>query len=433
MSRRADFPIMPICIGLIIAATAALGIYLVTTLPKDTDDGRIRLTLALPISNERGRAIFQNEVNHFMEAHPHIEVNLRFVAGNYYQNLLIMIAGGVPPDLMGMGAEFGSFADRGAFLDLTDRIQHDPLIDLENLPPEILKWYQTNGRQIGIPYAISTMFVAYNKRLFDEQGLAYPTDDWNYDDFLKMAKALTLDRDGDGTIDQFGYRGILSPELFGAHILSHDGSEPTCDTPEMIEFVQTNIDLAYTHRVMPNPDATSAEMDGLDIYSYFRNGRAAMMNFATWHLPSMREKFTGLDWDIVLLPIVKQRAQWASSNAILISAQTPYPNEAWQLCKVFFDSDFQNTISDSAMPSNQKVAQDAVAAHRGRPENIRTLLVARSHLRPSPRVPHLVELDEIWWRACQSAWARRLSPNEAMRRAQVEMHRLLERKRRIGS
>src|SRR5439155_1169788 len=32
----------------------------------------------------------------------------------------------------------------------------------------------------------------------------YPTDDWTWDDFLRVAKQVTRDTDGDGSIDQWG-------------------------------------------------------------------------------------------------------------------------------------------------------------------------------------------------------------------------------------
>ena len=70
--------------------------------------------------------IFQNVVDRFQRTHPDITVQLYPVLGdNYYQKLLVMMASGNSPDLMWMGQSFGEFAQRGAFLDITDRVKHD--------------------------------------------------------------------------------------------------------------------------------------------------------------------------------------------------------------------------------------------------------------------------------------------------------------------
>ena len=42
-----------------------------------------------------------------------------------------------------------------------------------------------------IPQNLSSLVVYYNKELFDAAGVAYPSDDWTWDDFVETAKALT--------------------------------------------------------------------------------------------------------------------------------------------------------------------------------------------------------------------------------------------------
>ena len=57
-----------------------------------------------------------------------------------------------------------------------------------------------------------------------------------------------------------------------------------------------------------------------------------------------------MDWDYVLCPKVKRRAQWASSSAIVISADTRYPDEAWELCKVFLVMNFKKRTRIPVFP-----------------------------------------------------------------------------------
>ena len=43
--------------------------------------------------------------------------------------------------------------------------------------------YTIGRKNLGIPKDFDTNGLFYNKELFDKAGLAYPTDDWTYDDF----------------------------------------------------------------------------------------------------------------------------------------------------------------------------------------------------------------------------------------------------------
>ena len=188
-----------------------LGTYLVSTGPQRTTGTghKIKLTLAIgpgPIF----RAAINEAIKTFEREHPQVEVQVLEVGGNYYQKILIMMASRMAPDLIWMGQSFGEFADRGAFLDITDRVARD--VDIKAFHPQAIEWYRRNGRQIGIPYSIDISYVVYNKALFDEAGIAYPSADWDFNEFVEKARALTRDRNGDGRTDQFGYTGWFPAE-----------------------------------------------------------------------------------------------------------------------------------------------------------------------------------------------------------------------------
>jgi len=381
---------------------------------------RVRLVLTIA-GGLRERPLYEGAAREFMDAHPDVEVETRVVGGRYYQKILVMMAGRVAPDLMWMGQSFSEFAERGAFLDITDRVAKE--VDTRHFLPQALNWYRMNGRQLGIPFAVDIQFLVYNKALFDKAGVAYPTADWDFAEFLDKAKRLTLDKDEDGRIDQYGFKGELDRSVFGAQFISPDGRRAQCNTPEMLEFLQTNLDMAYKHHIVPTPE--EGQQEGLDNYTLFAQGRVAMMVMYTWNLPWLADRFADVDWDLALNPKVKQRGQWASSQAIVIAADTRHPDEAWELCKVFFGEKFQKGMSFRGMPSNLKVARDVIASHRGKPASLGLLHTAKDFLYPTPRVPHLQELQSLWRQGCATAWARRATPAEAMARAQRQVTRAI--------
>lgn len=372
--------------------------------------------------------MYQGVVKRFEEAHPNITVQILEIPANYYGKVLVMIAGHNAPDLMWMGQSFAEFAARGVFLDLSDKLKAE--VDLDEYLPQALSWYKVGGKQYGIPFGIDMNYIAYNKKLFDQAGVPYPTDDWDYDTFLRTAKALTRDIDRDGYIDQYGYKGDLEKSSFGAQVISSDGKEVLCNRPEMIEALRTNLDLARKHRVSPLPE--DSDFQGLDTYTYFRQGKAAMMMFYTWNLPFLRRQCSDMDWDIVNNPTIRQRGHWASSQAILVSSATRHPAEAWLLCKEFFCDDVQRTMAARGLPPSRRVAELVIREYREsglQPANIAALQKASDSLYPFPRIPNLSEILSLYGSAAGGVPTGRATPEEAMVRAEKAIVLYLKRKR----
>jgi len=414
-----------ILLGVAVIGVLLLGWGYYRSHREQSAEGKVHLVLAINVDRYR-RPIFKAAVESFRQTHPHIEVELQTPFGRYYQKMLTMMAGKMAPDLMWMGESFAEFADRGAFLDITDKVNKE--VNTEDFLPHSLSWYRVNGRQYGVPYGIQMNIYAYNKKLFDEAGIPYPSDDWTFDEFLAITKKLTIDKDGDGRIDQYGFRGGLYPASFGAEFISTDGQRALCNTPEMIKFIQTDIDLAHKYKVQPSVEMQLQEGRlQPDIYTPFIQGRYAIINIFDTQRPRLIEKFSMMDWDYVLCPKVKRRAQWASSSAIVISADTRYPDEAWELCKVFFGDEFQKANAYTCLPSNLRVAAEFIAEHRGPPLNLKALLKAKDYIYVTPRVPHLSELAAIWNYEKERALMGFVTPTEAMEEAQKKMTRAIEK------
>ncbi|MBT7299042.1 MAG: sugar ABC transporter substrate-binding protein [Victivallales bacterium] len=388
-------------------------------------DGKVHLVLSVP-ADERTRPMYRGVVDRFIEKHPHVEVEILEIPRNYYSKVLIMIAGRNAPDLIWMGQSFAEFAARGVFMDLSGRIEQE--VKLDEFLPQALSWYKIDGKQYGIPFGIDMNFIAYNRKLFEAAGVPCPTDDWTFDEFLDRAKRMTVDADGDGRPEQYGFKGGLERAAFGAHVITSDGQQPLCNSPEMIRALQVGMDLADKWKVSPLPE--DSDVQSLDTYAYFRQGKAAMMTMYTWNLPFLVEKCGGMDWDIVNMPTVKQRGHWASSQAILVSVDTPHPEESWLLCQEFFADKVQKTMAQRGLPPNQRVAREYMAEFKGPPANWAALYKARDSLYPTPRIANLSEIMSLYSSASSGVSAHRATPEDAMAKAEKAINLYLKRKRR---
>ena len=388
-------------------------------------DGKVRLVLAVSVG-ARERESYQTAVRDFEARHPDIDVEIMEIPGNFYQKVLVMIAGRNAPDLMWMGQGFQEFAARGVFLDVTDRVARD--IDVAEFAPEAIDWYRFDNRQYGVAFGLDMRFIAYNKALFDAAGVSYPKNHWTYDQFLDAARKLTRDTDGDGRIDQYGFEGVLDVSAFNARVVDDEGTRALCDSPEMIDYLQTNLDLAEKHRVMPRGRQMVNEAFE-DLVSTFRQGRVAMMTMATWNLADLQQRCADMRWDIVTDPVVRKAGHWASSQSIVISADTRHPDEAWLLCQAFLARDFQKSIVPRVLPSNLQVQRELVAEQTDAPPTYATLVEVSRSLHRMARVANLNELMRFWFDACDSVWTLRDTPQSAMQRAAREINHTLQMRR----
>ncbi len=147
----------------------------------------------------------------FMETHPDIQINLVY-QGHYRdlsQKLLAAVLAGKPPVMAQMYEDWTvKFIDAGALLLLEPYVSEDILADI----PESLitsNTFEVDGKKVlvTLPFNKSAMVLFYNTDLIDK-----PPTTW--DELLEMAKSLTVDKDGDGKIDQYGFGIRPYPELF---------------------------------------------------------------------------------------------------------------------------------------------------------------------------------------------------------------------------
>src|SRR5262245_33148630 len=101
------------------------------------------------------------------------------------------------------GDGFASDRHRGLITDLTPLIERDK-VDMSDFLPDVLKIYQSEGKQWGIPFLTTGSYVYYNKKLFDEAKVPYPPTNWDdtswtWQAYVDTAKKLTKNIDDPNT------------------------------------------------------------------------------------------------------------------------------------------------------------------------------------------------------------------------------------------
>ncbi len=298
------------------------------------------VTLTIAVYAEPSRTPGQEAMwKGFAEAHPELPLEVQSADfSTYYTKLNANIAAGTTPDVFMMsGAYFYNGAMNNAFMALDDRLAAANVNLGEYFTEEPNMKYK--GKILGIPKEIDIMALAYNKTMFDGAGVAYPTNDWKWDDLLNAATQLTRkNAQGQQTYGIYAVNNVQ--EMWGdlvrengGRMLTPDLKQAALNSPEAIEAIQFAVDLIYKHQVSPTPQGVSSlpgyiESGG----SPFMTGLVAMKfqgNYEMTLLTSIKD----FEWDVVTMPTQKQKGGLGWTQSWVMGANTPHPDESWTLFK----------------------------------------------------------------------------------------------------
>lgn len=142
----------------------------------------------------------------FMEKYPNIKVSAEYQGfDGYHDKLVTQISSGTEPDVFQLdnNVYFASLAANDKLGDLTPYIGNE--LKLDDYPESALTWAQYNGVQYGVPSGLNGPLFIWNKEIFDEAGVEYPTNDWSWDDFEKACLEIH---------EKTGKYGMKEPSYF---------------------------------------------------------------------------------------------------------------------------------------------------------------------------------------------------------------------------
>lgn len=121
----------------------------------------------------------------YSRLHPEVAFEMVTSSWDYYfETLSLETARGNMPDLMQMDYQYiATYSQNGSLGDLTPFVE-DGTIRTEDMDGNILRCGEIRGRLTGIAAGTSVLSMVYNPRVFDEAGLSYPENGWNWEDFV---------------------------------------------------------------------------------------------------------------------------------------------------------------------------------------------------------------------------------------------------------
>ncbi len=156
-----------------------------------------------------------------------------------------------------------------------------------------------------MPWNVQVLYVYYRPSIFEAAGVEVPT---TYQEFLEAIEKCTMDIDGDGKIDVYGYgmRGAKGgQEPWGSFIYGEGGNFDDLTSANAIKGMQNFIDI-YEKGYVPK----TATSDGFsEIIANFKNGLTAM---TIHHTGSSADMVEALGDDVSAFPFPAGAGQWTS-------------------------------------------------------------------------------------------------------------------------
>jgi multiple sugar transport system substrate-binding protein len=239
-------------------------------------------------------------IDQYNSDHPDVDVTqLVSSSDRVLQKVLTAVRGGTPPDVAYM---FGSWSPNIAkipqVVDMSSYVK-DPAWHWNDFYEGERAAATVGDKIVGVPALVDNLAIVYNKKLFQEAGVAPPSPSWTWDDFRAAAKQLTDPSKkqygwlipADGSEDTVWHFDAMLWEA-GGDILSADNTQAAFNSDAGVKALTMLQEMAVTdHSVYL--DTTNSNGTKL-----MNSGKVAMMVTGPWDLSSLPD----IDYGVQVMP-----------------------------------------------------------------------------------------------------------------------------------
>ncbi len=266
-------------------------------------DGKTRLKFQ--IWDVAQRDSMQAICDAYTAKNPNVTIEVQVTSWNeYWTKLEAAAESNTMPDIFWMHTnQILYYSDFGMLADVTDLYNDVEADYYQNHFSEISigNAQGSNGRMYGVPKDKDNIFLVYNKEMFDAAGVAYPDENWTWDD-LTAASAQIYDKTGKYGFmayndDQMGYWSFVYQA--GGCILTEDKTKAGFDQPgtkKGMEFYVGMQDNDWCPKQTYFAETAPGTAFFSEVGSMYVEGNWELMNKCI-NFPNMDGK-----WDIAPMP-----------------------------------------------------------------------------------------------------------------------------------
>lgn len=311
----------------------------------------------------------------FEAAHPGVKVEMIDLGGSDYTTVLgtQLTGSGYSFDVVSMKdvPQYTNLVNRGILEPLDDYIAKDN-VDLDAYKG-LTDQVTIDGKLYELPFRSDFWLIYYNKDVFDNAGVPYPTNDMTLAEYDEIARKLTVDTPGAEVYGAHYHTWRSAVQLFG--IL--DGKHTILDGN--YDFLKPHYERALAEQTDGVcQDYATLRTSNLHYTGAFAQGNIGMMNMGSWFIATLIEKIgTGEyadipNWGLVKYPHdegVEPGSTLATITSLAIPATAQDKDMAWEFVKFITGEEGAKILAETgtipAIMSDEIAA--AIAAVEGYP------------------------------------------------------------------
>jgi multiple sugar transport system substrate-binding protein len=165
-----------------------------------------------------------------------------------------------------------------------------PGVNWDDYFPAVRLAATVGDKVIGIPALVDNLALVYNKKLFDQAGIAYPTADWTWTDFRAAAQKLT-----NASTKQFGWAYVNDGSedtvwrfwallwQAGGDILTADNTKAAFNSAAGLKAMLLLRDMAVTDK------SVYLDSGNGNYLNLFNSGKIAMLWTGPWDIATINK------------------------------------------------------------------------------------------------------------------------------------------------
>ncbi|MGL5436291.1 MAG: ABC transporter substrate-binding protein [Lachnospiraceae bacterium] len=311
----------------------------------------------------------------FEAAHPGVKVEMVDLGGSDYMTVLgtQLTGSGYSFDVVTMKdvPQYTNLVNRGILEPLDDYIAKDN-VDL-NAYKGLTDQVTIDGKLYELPFRSDFWLIYYNKDVFDNAAMPYPSNDMTLAEYDEIARALTVDTPGSEVYGAHYHTWRSAVQLFG--IL--DGKHTILDGN--YDFLKPHYERALAEQEDGVcQDYATLRTSNLHYTGAFAQGNIGMLNMGSWFIATLIEKIgTGEyadipNWGLVKYPHdegVEPGSTLATITSLAIPVTAPDKDMSWEFVKFISGEEGAKILAKTGtIPAlmSDEIA-DAIASVEGYP------------------------------------------------------------------
>jgi multiple sugar transport system substrate-binding protein len=394
-----------------------------------SSSGPVKIVIWHGYEDVEGKAI-KDAVARFNASHPDIRVTAQFYGNADYalQKVLTAIRGGSVADITYL---YGSWAAKlGAgpnVVDLAPLIKADPSVNWNDFWPAERQAVQVGDKIVGMPALVDNLALVYNKKLFDQAGIAYPTADWTWNDFRAAALKLT-----DASQKQYGWAYVNDASedtvwRFDALLWQAGGDILTPDGTHAAFNSDAGVRAATLLQQMATVDHSVYMDSGNGNYAnLFNSGKIGMLFTGPWDLSG----FPDVSYGVQVLPGDQNHQTISGPDEWVLSDNgTARREAAWTFLKWFTSQQqaMQWSLATGDLPTRaSQTSMPEYQTYVTRYPGVSTFVDNEQNaVKARPVTASYDELSQAMGQAIQAVLLGKADPKQALDQAAKEVDAIL--------